>query len=75
MTYIDSKGQRVSTETGYLTPEVLARPNFTVATEAIVTRVLFDVVGGESHVTGVEFARTRDGPRYRVGVKKEAVIW
>lgn len=70
-----SKGRRVSTETAYLTPEVLARPNLTVAIEATVTRVVFDTSGEFPRASAVEFTRTKDGPRYMAGARREVVIW
>ena len=47
VTYIDRTGTRVSTESAYLTPAALARPNLVVATHARVTRVLFGNALGE----------------------------
>ena len=70
VTYIDPHGRRVTMETAYLTPAILARPNLTVATNAYVNRILFDTkhsvtpqaVGGEfSDATGNKFqAKTID---------------
>ncbi|CAL1716995.1 unnamed protein product [Somion occarium] len=74
MTYIDSKGQRVTTETAYLTPTVLARPNLTVATKAYVTRVLFDTKdASKPRAVGVEFADST-GAKYQVKARKEVVV-
>ena len=53
----------------------MARPNLTVAIEATVTRILFDTSGEAPRADGVEFARTKDGPKYRVGVRNEVVLW
>jgi choline dehydrogenase len=74
VTYVDSKSERVSTETAYLTDDVLARPNLRVAVHAQVTRILFDTVGGEKRAVGVEFARTEQGSRYRAHARKEVVV-
>jgi len=74
MTYIDSKGQRVSTESSYLTAEVLKRPNLTVATCVQVTRILCDAVGRKPKAVGVEFAGEKTGPRFRVKARKEIVL-
>ena len=75
MTYIDSKGQRVSAESAYLRSDVLKRPNLTVATSAQVTKVLFDTKDGNKRAVGVEFAHDRNGPRYQVKASKEVVLW
>lgn len=74
MTYIDKAGQRVTTESAYLTPEVLKRKNLKVVIYSTVTKIIFDVTGGIKKAVGVEFARSKSGPRYRVSVKKEVVL-
>ncbi|KAJ7623439.1 hypothetical protein FB45DRAFT_925680 [Roridomyces roridus] len=74
MTYVDPKGQRVSSETAYLTKDVLARPNLKVAIHAHTTRILFEQVGGATRAVGVEFARKANGPRYQVRARKEVVV-
>ncbi|KAK7033387.1 hypothetical protein R3P38DRAFT_3313389 [Favolaschia claudopus] len=74
MTYIDSKGQRVSSETAYLTKEVLARPNLKVAIHAQVTRIIFDRVNGVMRAIGVECANSPDGPRYKAHARREVII-
>ncbi|KLO10967.1 alcohol oxidase [Schizopora paradoxa] len=74
VTYIDSSGQRVSTESAYLTPEVLKRPNLTVGTSVQVTRILCDVAGSKPKAVGVEFAGQKTGPRYRVKARKEVIL-
>lgn len=75
MTYIDSKRQRVSSESAYLTKDVLSRKNLKVAVNAQVTRVLFETVDGETRAVGVEFANTQNGPRYHARARKEVVVW
>lgn len=75
MTYVDSKATRVSTETAYLTKDVLARPNLKVVTHAQVTRVLFEKASGETRAVGVEFAKSKTGPFYRARARKEVIIW
>lgn len=47
MTFVDANGQRVSTESAYLTPDVLARTNLTIATGAHVSKVIFEHVEGK----------------------------
>jgi choline dehydrogenase len=70
VTYISDKGVRVSSETAYFTPDVLARPNLKVAIHAQVTRIIFDA----KRAVGVEFANTPDGPRFRAGARKQVVL-
>ncbi|TDL25641.1 alcohol oxidase [Rickenella mellea] len=74
MTYIDSKGCRVSSESAYLTPEVLERPNLKVAISASATRILFDTSGPVTRAIGVEFARDGSGPRFRARAAKEVIL-
>ncbi|KAF8527456.1 GMC oxidoreductase [Hysterangium stoloniferum] len=75
MTYIDPTGKRVNTETAYLTPEVLARPNLKVVVNSQVTRILFDAKSGSNpRAVGVEFARNSQGARYQVRVWREVVL-
>ncbi|KAH9030564.1 GMC oxidoreductase [Lactarius hengduanensis] len=74
MTYIDSRGSRVTTESAYLTPTVLSRPNLTVAVNASATRIIFDTTGSNPRAVGVEFASSRDGPRFHVRTKNEVIL-
>ncbi|TFK62260.1 alcohol oxidase [Pluteus cervinus] len=74
MTYVNEKKERVSSESGYLTPEVLERPNLKVAVHAKVTKVLVEVVDGKKRATGVEFATTKEGARYKARARKEVII-
>lgn len=55
----------------YLLP-VLDRPNLKVLTEAPVTRLVTETVGGELVTTAVEFER--GGTVHRVLVGKEAIL-
>jgi choline dehydrogenase-like flavoprotein len=73
VTYIDSRGRRVTTESAYLTPAVLSRPNLTVAVNASVTRIIFDTTGSNPRAVGVEFS-SRDRLRFRVRAKKEVIL-
>ncbi|KAF8683343.1 Alcohol oxidase [Rhizoctonia solani] len=70
MTYITSTLSRCSAEAAYLTPNVLARSNLTVATNAHVTKILFE----GKRAVGVEFARNKNAPRYRAKARKEVVL-
>ncbi|KAH9041610.1 GMC oxidoreductase [Lactarius pseudohatsudake] len=74
LTYIDSRGSRVTAESAYLTPTVLSRPNLTVAVNASVTRIIFDTTGSNPRAVGVEFASSRDGPRFHVRTKTEVIL-
>jgi choline dehydrogenase len=73
-----SHGRRVTTESAYLTPPVLARPNLTVAVGARVTRILFDPApagaGGQPRASGVEFAQGPAGPRYQARAAREVIL-
>ena len=70
MTYISPKGRRVSTETAYLTPEVLARPNLTLATGASVIRILFE----GKRAIGVELSKGHNQARHQIHAKREVIL-
>ncbi|KAK0235980.1 hypothetical protein EDD85DRAFT_922071 [Armillaria nabsnona] len=74
MTYVDDKLERVTSETAYLTPEVLARPNLKVAIHAQVTKILVRTTGEEKRAYAVEFTNTRNGPVYRARARKEVIL-
>lgn len=74
MTYVDQNYKRVSSETAYLTPDVLARKNLKVITHAQATRVLFGDSNQTTRAVGVEFAESSSSPRYIVRAKKEVVL-
>lgn len=78
VTFIDSKSTRVSTESAYLTDEVLARPNLKVVIYARVTKVLFDTSSGVPRATGVEFADEscvgNVRPTFRARATKEVIV-
>jgi choline dehydrogenase len=74
VTYIDSRGCRVTTQSAYLTPTVLSRPNLTISVNTPVTRIIFNTTGLSPRAVGVEFALSRDGPRFRVRAKNEVVL-
>ncbi|KAH7926373.1 alcohol oxidase [Leucogyrophana mollusca] len=77
LTYVNSRGERVSTETAYLTDDVLARPNLKVITHARATKILFETVNGVRRAVGVEFAKSKDGgsaPRFRAHALKEVIV-
>lgn len=74
VTYVDEKRTRVSSETAYLTKDVLARRNLKVVLHATVTRVVIDKVEGELRATGVEFCRAKGGPIFRARAKREVIV-
>jgi choline dehydrogenase len=49
------KGKRSSTYHAYLAGDAEARPNLTIITSALVTRVVLDVVGDALTATGIEY--------------------
>ena len=75
-TFIDSKGQRSSMATAFLTSDIMRRPNLYVATGAHVSKVLYDRLTSENEPTaiGVEFQSKRDGPRFQVHAKQEVLL-
>ncbi|CAA7266838.1 unnamed protein product [Cyclocybe aegerita] len=74
MTYMDETRTRVSSESAYLTDDVLSRPNLKVVLHAQVTKVLTEKVGDEVKITGVEFATKKNGQRYRASSKRDVII-
>ncbi|PCH39400.1 GMC oxidoreductase [Wolfiporia cocos MD-104 SS10] len=73
LTFIDSRSRRVSTESAYLTPEVLSRPNLTVITHAQVTRILFAGGRARPRAVGVRY-ESRSGEQFEVKARKEVVV-
>ena len=73
MLCIHPTGRRVSTESAYLTPDALARPNLKVALRAHVTKILFDTSGEIPRANAVEFVNDA-GEKFRVRAKKEVVV-
>ncbi|XP_006459081.1 hypothetical protein AGABI2DRAFT_183868 [Agaricus bisporus var. bisporus H97] len=74
MTYVDEKYQRVSSESAYLTSDVLGRKNLTVAIHATVTRIIFEEYKSETQAVGVEFATRKGGQKYRARAKRDVVL-
>ncbi|KDR78819.1 hypothetical protein GALMADRAFT_64035 [Galerina marginata CBS 339.88] len=66
--------ERVSSESAYLTPDVLARPNLKVAINATATRIMFEQQPGKYRAAGVEFTSSEHGQRFLATAKKEVVI-
>ncbi|KIJ29293.1 GMC oxidoreductase [Sphaerobolus stellatus SS14] len=74
LTYINSKGHRVTTETGYFTPDVLKRPNLKILVHSHVTKVLFGEKDGKTQAVGVEFTSALSNGTYRVKAKQEVIL-
>jgi choline dehydrogenase len=74
VTYINSSGTRVTTQSAYLSPEVMKRHNLKVGVHATVARILVEAMGESKKAVGVEFAREKDGPRYRVRATQQVVL-
>ncbi|KZT02285.1 GMC oxidoreductase [Laetiporus sulphureus 93-53] len=77
VTFIDPQMRRATTESAYLTPEVLARPNLVVATQAQVTKIVLGqtVEGGEVVVRAVAVRfKNGQGKTFEVKAKKEVVV-
>ena len=65
--YTIKDGKRHSTAAAFLVP-ILDRPNLTVTTRALVTRLLFE----GTRVVGVEYLR--EGMLYQIGVDREVIL-
>jgi choline dehydrogenase len=76
VTYVDKNHKRVSAESAYLTPDVLARPNLTVAINATATRILFETPAatGKPRAVGVEFGRVEGQKTWKAWAKKEVIV-
>ncbi|KZV90692.1 alcohol oxidase [Exidia glandulosa HHB12029] len=74
VTYVDKRGQRVSSETAYLSKTVLDRPNLTVAVGATVTRIIFDQSGALPRAVGVEFTKGPGEAKFGAIANKEVVL-
>ncbi|KAJ7244577.1 GMC oxidoreductase-domain-containing protein, partial [Mycena rebaudengoi] len=66
-------GKRSSSFTSYLGPEFIGRRNLHVLINAQVTRIIQTSESPKTFLT-VEFAQTRDGPRYRKTATKEVIL-
>ncbi|KIY62126.1 GMC oxidoreductase [Cylindrobasidium torrendii FP15055 ss-10] len=74
LTYIDNERRRVSSETAYLTPDVLQRPNLKVAIHANVTRIIVETEDGEKRATGVEITDKSGKHTYTIKARREVVL-
>jgi len=68
------KGKRHSTAIAYLSPNVLSRPNLTVAINTMVEKILFDESGAEPRAIGVEVSKSPKSPKYCVRAMHEVIL-
>ena len=64
----------ISSATAYLTPEVLSRPNLTIATNNNVEKNLFEKEGDTTRAVGVQLAASENAPKYTVKARKEVIL-
>lgn len=67
------KGQRSSTYHAYLAGEAEQRPNLTIITGALVTRVVLDGQGETLTATGIEF-RDKTGASHIVHARRDVIL-
>ena len=58
----------------YLSPNVLSRPNLTVAINTMVEKILFDESGTEPRAIGVQVSKSSKSPKYRVRATREVIL-
>jgi choline dehydrogenase len=58
----------------YLSPNVLSRPNLTIAVNTMVEKILFDESGAEPRAIGVEVSKSPKSPKYRVRATREVIL-
>lgn len=63
-----------SSATAYLTPEVLARPNLTIATNMYVEKILFSSSGDTPQAIGIQVATSEEALKYRIAANKEVIL-
>ncbi|KAJ7612768.1 GMC oxidoreductase [Roridomyces roridus] len=71
---VDPRGERSSAATAYLTPEVLRRPNLTVAVDTQITRIVLEdgVPPADPRATGV--LMTQKGRVFAAAARREVII-
>ncbi|KAJ3980919.1 hypothetical protein F5890DRAFT_1477349 [Lentinula detonsa] len=74
MTYIDERATRVSTETAYLTSQVLARANLKVVTGVKVTKLVLDPSTGRPKAVGVQMQSTQGGTTYYAFTTEDVIL-
>ena len=67
---VDSGGTRASTSAAYLPASVSARPNLSILTLTLVTKLLIE----GNRVTGVELGQSKGGARHYAKARKEVVV-
>lgn len=73
--YESSVSAGSSAATAYLSPEVLKRPNLTVAITVTTERVLFtQSPEGVPKAVGIQLSSHREGPRFAVAASREVII-
>jgi choline dehydrogenase len=74
-TFIDTKGQRSSAAAAYLTADVVQRPNLSIASGQVVTKIVFNTTVSQPRAIGVEMAASKVTPiRYLARAKKEVLL-
>ena len=63
-----------SVAVAYLSPDVLSRPNLTIAVDTMVEKILFDESGAEPRAIGVEVSKTPKSLKYRVHATREVIL-
>ncbi|TFK87180.1 GMC oxidoreductase [Polyporus arcularius HHB13444] len=72
---MDTRSWTDSTSTAYLTDDVLARPNLTIAVDTTGEKVLFSTSsGGRPRAIGIEVATGPDSPRFLVSAAREVIL-
>lgn len=56
-----------------MTPEVLARPNLTIATNIMVEKILFSE-SEPLRAIGVQVSTSKTGPKYKIAAGKEVIL-
>ena len=63
-----------STSTAYLTPDVLARPNLTIAVGVRVSKIVVEPVAGRPRAVGVQMSTAPMDQLYRVNATREVLL-
>ncbi|KAJ7171686.1 alcohol oxidase [Mycena crocata] len=74
MTYINSRGIRVSTQSAYLSPEVLQRKNLCVLTHASITKIIVTSVGGSNRACAVEASPDQGNTYLQIKARREVIL-
>ena len=64
-----------STASAYLTDEILARPNLTVAVSVFTEKIIFKTINGdEPRAVGVQICKEKNGSKFVVRANKEIIL-